>query len=592
VGALTSKPYRFTARAWELTDADSIAPHDGVGSNIRLHVRGGQVMRVHPRDNEAVNETWISDRDRFSYAGLQAEDRLTAPMIKTDGVWREVEWQEALTLTAERLKAADASRMGWLMAPNATVEELYLAQRVARGLGCANIDHRLRQLDFSGDSVDPLRPWLGLPIADIETRKAILLVGSDIRQEQPLLAHRIRKAALNDAAITCVNPLELALTHPAQQLVGSPAQMIADLAAIAKALDSPTTGALGTVIGSSMPTDAHQSAADALRAAGEKAQGAVLMGALAAAHPEYSLLKALAYRIGELSGASVGYLPASANSVGAYLAGAVPNGLPGGLPAQSVGLGLADMLSAPPSTLFLWGLEPDRDLIDPSRAMAICEQADLVVACSSFRTAALESVADILLPIAAFAETSGTFVNAGGLWQRFQGAVAPPGEARPGWKLLRVLGNLLDLSGFEYRDAAQVHHELAELCGDSRFDNSPRGEYPVQASGAPPGLMRIGNVPIYALDPLVRRAPALQRTPVRGASFGVYLNPLQAGPSGLAPDQRVLVIQNGSEVEARVFLDDAVPIGCARIPAGVIGSERLGAQIGPVEIRSLSGETG
>jgi NADH-quinone oxidoreductase subunit G len=591
VGALTSKPYRFTARAWELADVDSIAPHDGVGSNIRLHVRGGQVMRVHPRDNEAVNETWISDRDRFSYAGLHAEDRLTAPMIKTDGVWREVEWPEALTLVAERLKSADASRTGWLISPSSTLEELYLAQRIARGLGSANIDHRLRQLDFGGDAVDPVLPWLGLPIADLETREAILLIGTDIRQEQPLLAHRIRKAALAEAAVACVNPLDLALTHPARQLVGTPARMVEDLAAIAKALGAKASGPLKTVIHASVPTEDHQAIADGLRAAGEKAKAVVLLGALAAAHPDYSLLKSLAYRIGELSGGSVGYLPASANSVGAHLAGAVPHGLPGGLPAEQVGLGLAGMLNASPSTLVIWGLEPDRDVIDPARAMAMCEQADLVVACTAFRAASLDAVADILLPIGAFSETSGTFVNASGLWQRFQGAVAPPGESRPGWKLLRVLGNLLDLPGFEYRDAAQVRNELAELCV-SAFDNSPRGDYPAESRGASAGLMRIGSVPIYAVDPLVRRAPALQRTPVQGAAFGVYLNPSQAESDGLRAGQRVLVIQNGREVEAGLFLDDAVPAGCARIPAGVIGSERLGAQIGPVEIRPLGGETG
>jgi NADH-quinone oxidoreductase subunit G len=592
VGALTSKPYRFTARAWELTDADSIAPHDGVGSNIRLHVRGGQVMRVHPRDNEAVNETWISDRDRFSYAGLNAEDRLTAPMTKTDGVWREVEWQEALTLVAERLKAADASRMGWLMAPNATLEELYLAQRVARGLGCANIDHRLRQQDFSGDDADPMLPWLGLPIADLETREAILLIGTEIRQEQPLLAHRIRKAALEGAILACVNPLTLALTHPARQLVGTPAQMVMDLAAIAKALGDTGSGTLKTVIGSATPGDAHQSIADALRAAGEKSTGVVLLGALATAHPDFALLKALAYRIGALSGAVVGFLPASANTVGAHLAGAVPFGLPGGRSAESTGLGLGEMLGAPPSTLVLWGLEPDRDLIDPARAIAMCEEADLVIACSAFRSPSLEAVADVLLPIGAFAETAGTFVNAGGLWQRFQGAVAPPGEARPGWKVLRVLGNLLDLPGFEYRDAVQVRDELAQLCGDAVLDNARRGDYPVVSTGATAGLMRLGSVPIYALDPLVRRAPALQRTPVHGAAFGVYLHPEQARGDGLIADQTVLIIQNGHEVEANVFLDDAIAMGCARIPAAVTGSARLGVQIGPVEIRPWFGETG
>ncbi len=329
-----------------------------------------------------------------------------------------------------------------------------------------------------------------------------------------------------------------------------------------------------------------------LRAAGETSTGVVLLGALATAHPDYTLLKALAYRIGELSGAVVGFLPAASNSVGRVSAGAVPHGLPGGRPAESKGLGLGEMLSTPPSTLVLWGLEPDRDLIDPARAIAMCEAADLVMACSAFRSPSLEAVADVLLPIGAFAETSGTFVNAGGLWQRFQGAVAPPGEARPGWKVLRVLGNLLDLPGFEYRDAAQVRDELARYAAMPSSTMPRAGDYPAVSTGTTAGLMRLGSVPIYALDPLVRRAPALQRTPVQGATFGVYLHPEQARGDGLIADQTVLIIQNGHEVEATVFLDDAIAMGCARIPAAVTGSGRLGAQIGPVEIRPWFGETG
>ncbi|MBK1644477.1 NADH-quinone oxidoreductase subunit G [Thiocapsa imhoffii] len=604
VGALTSKPYRFKARAWELTAVDSIAPHDAVGANVRLHVRSGEVMRVHPRDNEAVNETWISDRDRFSYAGLQAADRLTTPLMKRDGVWQEVPWQEALTSVAERLKGADPARTGWLLAPQATLEECYLAQRLARGLGCANIDHRLRQADFSGDASDPLLPWLGRPIAALETTPAILLIGTDIRQEQPLLAHRIRKAALTGSLVACVNPFSLTLTHPAEQLVGTPAEMLDHLAGIARALNAKPTGVLKTLVAASDPTPEQEAIAtrlkDAKTDAGEEdVSGAVLLGALAAAHPDYRLIKALAWLIADTAGAPLGYLPAAANSVGAHLAGAVPYGRPGGEAVDEPGLSVGAMLEASLETLVLWGIEPDRDLNDPRRAMRMCDAASFVVACSAFRAPSLEAVADVMLPIASFAETSGTFVNASGLWQSFQGAIAPPGEARPGWKVLRVLGNLLDQPGFDYRDARQVRDELAACCQEPPFDNHPR-----RAAGgskakraAAPKLMRVGPVPIYATDPLVRRAPALQSTPIPGAAFGVYLHPAQAQALGVEATQSVLVSQDGDEaVAATVVLDDAVPMGCARIPAGVSGSERLGAQMGPVEIRATGdlqpGETG
>ena len=267
VGALTSKPYRFRARAWELTDADSIAPHDGVGSNVRLNVLRGRVMRVLPRDNEAINETWISDRDRFSYAGLNGEDRLSAPLVKRDGTWVEVDWFEALTRVAEGLKAADATDMGWLLAPGSTLEELYLAQKVARALGCANIDYRLRQRDFRGDGADPLLPWLGVPIAELQAQGALLLIGCDIRQEQPLLAHRLRQAALAGAQVALVNPYRVSLTHPATQLVPPRADLLDDLAAIAKSLRKRGSGPLKDCITNSAPNEAHAAVAKSLKGA-------------------------------------------------------------------------------------------------------------------------------------------------------------------------------------------------------------------------------------------------------------------------------------------------------------------------------------
>ncbi len=584
VGALTSKPYRFTARAWELTDAPAIAPHDGVGANLMLHVRRGQVMRVHPRDNEAVNESWIADRDRFSYVSLNGPDRLTEPLVKRDGAWVAVESIEALALVAQRLKAADPATTGWLIAPNATLEEMYLAQALARGLNCANIDHRLRQRDFRGDGADPRLPWLGVPIADLAIQRSVLLIGSDIRQEQPLLAHRLRQAALAGGSLALVNPYRLDLTHPAGQLVGGPAGMLDDLAAIAKALGEGRSGALKGIIARAAPTAEHQAVADSLKSAGTNGAGLLLLGALAAAHPDYSLLKALAYRVAAAAGCRVGYLPAAANSVGAGLAGVLPQVLPGGRSADPVGLSVAEILAAPCRTLVLWGLEPAYDLGNPAQAMDALAQADFVVAASAFRCPSLESVAQVLLPIGAFAETSGTFVNASGTWQDFQGAVAPPGAARPGWKVLRVLGNMMDLKGFNYLDTAAIRSELAALCVAAGLDNRPAADFAGEPRGVGEGLIRIGNVPTYALDALVRRSPPLQRTSTTG-TFGAYLNAGQAADLGLAADDAVAVSQQGVAVHTRVLIDERVPAGCVRIPAGVPGSEFLGDQIAPVSIR-------
>jgi NADH-quinone oxidoreductase subunit G len=586
VGALTSKPFRFKARAWELIQVDSIAPHDAVGSNVHLHLSGSRVMRVHPRDNEAVNETWISDRDRFSYEGLTSEDRLITPMVREDGAWRQIGWQDALIRAANGLKAAGGEGVGALIAPNATLEEMYLAQKLLRGLGAGAIDTRLRQQDFRGDGADAPLPWLGLPIAELEQQHAVLLVGSDIRQEQPLLAHRIRKAAMAGAEVALVNPMRVGLTFPARQFAAAPAGMLVELAAIAKALRKRGSGPVKDLVAQATPSDAHTAFAERLKEAG-KGEALILLGAIAAAHPDYTLIQALVRVIADGSRARVGFLPPAANSVGAWLAGALPHVLPGAKAAETPGANALEMLARPRKAYLLWGIEPEYDLGNPGLAGKALDQAELVIACASFRTPALEAAADLMLPIAAFTETAGTFVNAAATWQSFQGAVPSPGDARPGWKVLRVLGNLVDLPGFDYQSAAQVRGELAGLCADAKPDNNPRGDLKVEpALAADGGLTRIGTVPVYRSDPLVRRAASLQRTPLADG-FAVGLNPAVAADLGLAEGDTAEVAQDGALVQAPVALDEALPPGCARIPAAVAGSETLGAQIGPVTVRKV-----
>ncbi len=593
VGALTSKPYRFTARAWELTADPSIAPHDSVGANLQLHVRGGRVMRVHPRENEAVNETWISDRDRFSYEGLNDPSRLTTPMVKTEQGWAEIDWQAALRRVADGLRRtvqeSGPEQIGWLMAPNATLEELYLAQQLLRGLGGVSIDTRLRQQDFRGDAADPAVPWLGMPIAELEQQKAVLLIGSDVRQEQPLLAHRIRKAALAGAGVAAVNPYRLELNHPSRQLVAAPGRMALELAALARELVASGSGVAAELIGASSPTEAHVEIAQLLRQAGDQDKGLVLLGALAESSPDYTLLKELAYLIGAAAGCRVGFLPRAANSVGAALAGALPHLAPGAADAARPGLDALAMLSEPRRAYLLWGLDPAYDLLDPNLAESALGSADLVIACSAFRTPALEAAADILLPISGYAETSGTYVNAGGDWQRFQGAVAPPGDARPGWKVLRVLGNLLELPGFDYGSAKQVHDELAAACAGVAPTNQPRGRYQhaSQVVGEADALMRIGNVPIYSVDALVRAAPSLQRTPL-ALGLGLALHPDDAVALGIGEGEQVEVIQGPVSAVMHVCIDDDIARGAGRIPAGVPGSEQLGPQIGPMHLVKIA----
>ncbi len=581
VGALTSKPFRFRARAWELTQFDGIAPHDAVGANIHLHVQNGKVMRVVPKENEAINETWISDRDRFSYEGLYSSDRLMQPMLKDNGAWREVEWEEALEAAVNGLRAAmgsDSAQFGTLIAPTSTVEELYLAQKLTRGLGSGNIDHRLRQTDFRSLGDHPPFPWLNGAIADLEDVDAALVIGSHTRKEQPLLAHRLRKAALKGAYVALLNPFEVPLSHDAEQIAVSPASMVAELAAIAKAAGVKATGDLKKRIDGAKPDDRHKAIAQRLRDAGH---GRILLGNLAAAHPDYVLLQALASELAQTVGAGLGYLPVAANSVGAAIAGAEAGRLPGWKRTDAAALDAGAMLEKGLRTYLIAGIDPELDCANPAGAVATLAGAECVVALTAYRTPTLEQVADVMLPMALFAETSGTYVNGEGTWQGARGVVAPVGKARPAWKILRVLGNLLGLEGFDYESADAVRSELEAECEgfEPAAGEIELGDAALMLQND--GLVRAGDVPIYAADTLVRRAGALQHTPDATTGF-VSLNPTEAARAGLADAREVRVTQGENSVTLPLEIDPAVPDGCVRIPAGVPGSAGLGVPFGAV----------
>lgn len=562
VGSLTSKPYRFQARAWELVQADTISPHDAVGSNLHLHVRRNQVMRVVPKDNEAVNECWISDRDRFSYEGLYSDDRLNTPLIKQNGVWKEASWQEALDAAATGLKKS-GDQLGALISPSATLEEMQLTRKLVQGLGSDAIDYRLRQQDFRHQG--PAAPWLGQSIEALEQLDAALIVGANTRKEQPLFGHRLRKAALEGAKLVYINPLELDLNYVAEQRVVTAAAMVDELAAVAKAL-----GASGGLIDTAVVDDSHQALAEQLKAAGK---ASVLLGSLATAHPDYSLLCALATTIAEASGATLGYLTEGANSTGAALAGLLP----------AAGKDAGAMLEQPRSGYLLLGVEPAYDFNNPVQAAKAFDGAAFVLALSSFRSPSLETAADVILPMAAFAETSGTYVNAEGRWQSFTGVVNPKGHTRPGWKILRVLGNLLDLAGFDQTSSTDVLEEVKAAVGERQPDNTAAAGQPTERLLAEVALTRIGDVPIYAIDPLVRRGIALQKT--RDAiGAGIYLNAAEAAKAGIGEGDRAVVVQDGNRATLPVSIDANIADGCVRIPAALAGSEALGCQIGQVTL--------
>ncbi len=516
VGALNNKPFRFRARAWEMAARPLIAPHDCAGSNMDGHVLRGKLMRVVPRDNDAINETWISDRDRYSCYGIYTTDRLTRPMLKVDQEWTEVGWNEALSAARDALHHAvedGGDGLGVLVSPSATVEEMVLLERITRHLGSNNIDHRLRRRDVRDQQNDPRWPALGCTIEELETRDGLLLIGSNIRAEVPILAHRIRKAALRGAAVGFVNPVAWDQLYPvAAHVTADVSELVSALASVLLAAAEITGSDVDAEVAEALEgvpiTDEARAAAGVLLG---RRHALVLIGHIAQRHPRYTELRALAAALASATGAGLGYLTEGANSAGAALAGILPHRAAGGGHLDNPGLDALAMLSAPRHAYLLFGMEPDHDVADASLAEQALQSADSVICMSAYVTDALLDCADILLPISTFAESGGTYVNAEGRWQSFAPAADLVGESRPGWRVLRVLGNQLDLPECEYFSADEIRDELKASLGDVQADNSYDAAPDLSLEPADVALDEL-DIGIHAVDPLVRRSEPLQRT--------------------------------------------------------------------------------
>lgn len=569
VGALTSKPFRFKARAWELIQTPSISPHDCVGSNLMLHTRNGKLMRVVPDENEDINEVWLSDRDRFGYQGVNSDDRLTRPMVKTGGEWKTAGWEEALQATATGLKAVDPANLGILVSPGATLEECYLLNRLAEGLGTANIDHRLRRSDFTGQNQEPLYPALGQTIAALEAADAVLVIGANPRKEQPIIGHRLRKAAGHGAHIMFVNSVDYPLTYrPAEKIIVKPSQLVQRLAAIAtvvlEAGNVKPADVLAPVIDGVIPDNAAESIASKLMQA---EQPTLLLGISASMHPSFSAIRALAVCIAEQTGAETGFLSDGANAAGAHLAGVLPHRSVAGDSRATTGLNAREMLSTPRDAYLTFGIEPEFDCADSRMALHAMQEAGFVVVCNSYVTDSMREYADVLLPIAAFSETSGTYVNCEGNWQSFVAASRAPEDVRPGWKVLRVLGNVLELDGFRQTSSDAVRDECHSKLADQTVNNK---QYPgaVHIEAVQQGIERIAELPLYAVDAVVRRASALQQTPDADMAC-VRLNPEDAGPFGLVDAERAVLRQGGIQTTLAMKIDPAVAAGAAVLPVSL-----------------------
>ncbi|MBM3358080.1 MAG: NADH-quinone oxidoreductase subunit G [Betaproteobacteria bacterium] len=579
VGALTSKPFRYTTRSWELTRNPSVSPHCGLGSNFTVQVKQNRVMRVLPRENEAINECWLSDKDRFSYEGLNSEQRLARPMLRRGSGWQEVEWAEALGFVAQELarirKQHGAASIGALATPHQTLEELFLLGKLAREFASGNVDFRLRQSDFRGDGMRAGAPWLGMKIAEVGKLDRVLVAGSTLRKDHPLLAHRLRQATKRGTQLNLVNPFDDdLLMGVAHKAIVPPSAMVDELAQVLKAAAGLRGARVPEAIGAALervtPGDAARSIAASL-ASGKNA--AVFLGNLAQHHPRAVELHALAHALAAVTGARLGFLGEAANSVGGHIAGCVPYGEPAGLNAGR-------MLAQPLKAYLLLGVEAELDTHDPQQALAAMRAAELVVAMSPFQHRAVD-YAHVLLPIAPFTETAGTYISTEGTVQSFRGVVRPLGEARPAWKVLRVLGNLLGLAGFEHDSAEAIRGEIlrsTDLSG--RLDNRPPvSTLEAQAPRSGRAIERIAEVPIYYSDAIVRRARALQNTRDAAAPVAA-MNRALAERMGVREGDPLRVQQGEGEAVVYAAVDDRLPADCIRLAAGHPVTAGLGPMFG------------
>jgi len=574
VGALTSKPFRYQARTWELARRRSISPHDSLGANLVVQVKGDEVIRVVPFENEALNECWISDRDRFSYEGLN-EDRLTVPMIKgEDGQWQEATWSDALQVVAHGLMdvrdASGGAQIGALASEYSTLEELALLARVTRGLGSENIDFRLRQTDATLDAALTGAPWLGFPVAELDTLDRVLVVGAFLRKDHPLMAQRLRQAAKRGTQISAIDiagddPL-LKITARATVLPDALANTLAQVAvALSKLKAQEVPAALAGVQPDAIAHDIAQSLASGERVA-------ILLGNSAVNAPSATTIAANAQLIAQLSGGKLGFLTSGANTVGGYLAGAVP--VKGGKSAAS-------MLSQPLKAYIVLHAEPLLDADNGVQAVATLKAAEFVVALTPYASGAREW-SNVMLPIAPFTETSGTFVNAQGTAQSFKGTATPRGQSRPAWKVLRVLGNVLHLPGFEDESSETVRDAVLANGVDARLTNVLVAQ-PGLVSVATQGLQRVTDVPIYRSDAIVRRAPALQATAASRAPVARMHAQTLAG-LGVQPGDMVRVKSSAGQVSLFAETDNTLVQGAVRIAAAFEQTAALGSAFGQLQV--------
>lgn len=586
VGALTNKPYRFTARSWELQQSPAVSPFDCIGANIYLHQRRDEVMRIVPRECEHINETWISDRDRYGIFGVKSHDRLLEPRIKVNGQWKTVDWLTALktavTQLGQVLERQGPEQVAGLINPNSTLEEMCLFQKWLRTLKVSNIDHRLQATEIGAES--HAKPRFDCPLSEIEDCNAILLVGSNIRKQQPLAGLRVRKAGLNGAEISVLNSLNHEFHFESKhQSIVPPHEILSEMASIAKSAQV-STGEAQVMIDKAQTNDTSDAIAESLAKA-EKA--CIILGVDALNHPQASVISAIAYAIAEKTGAMVNEFPEGGNVMGAHLAGILPDRGIGGEAARRQGLSCAEMFNKELAAYILMNVEPEYDIANGVQALSALDAARYVIQITPYVTSAMETYADVLLPMASYAETSGTYINIEGKWQSVPAAVTAKGNSRPAWKILRVLGNLCQLPDFDYLSSEAIRDEFkpAIQAVKSPAAAKPNLEFDWQDKPSD-AFWRITSLAPYRSDSTVRRSIPLQE--VNGIDkAAVYLSSEAANQLNVNDGDWVDVKQDNMDMRLVAKVDDRVPSECAYIPGG-FGQTNLGDSFGIISIRNIN----
>lgn len=575
VGALTSKPFRFGARAWEMSRRKSVSPHDSLGSNLIVQIKNDKVKRVLPLENEAINECWLSDRDRFSYEAVNGPERLLKPMIKQGGVWQEATWEVALEYVVNGLKSVSKEHgprsIGAWISPHSTLEEMYLVQRLMRGLESGNVDFRLRQSDFSADDKLEGAPWLGMSIADVSKLDRLLIVGSFFRKDHPLLAQRVRQAAKKGLKINALGAAfddwRLPLANVCKV---APDEFKVVLARIAGRIASQTSQSISDELASFVSESGADNESSAIAdsiASGRKI--AIWLGNQAAQDVEAVQLQILIQEIARLSRASFGVIGEAANSVGGYIAGAIPH-------ADLAGMNVQQMINGDLKACVLLGVEPEYDMADGVAARTALQNAETVIVLNAFKSKDALDYADVMLPVAPFTETAGTYVNAEGAIQSFYSVVKSTGDSRPAWKILRVLGSMAGIPGFEFERIEDVRDaSLGPNHANVKLSNVLKGCV-VTAKRKACSLQRVSDIPPYAADPIVRRSEPLQNT-LDAVIPTARMSSKTLAEIGVGDGEKVRVKSKSGEVTIFAQVDSGVADGCVRLAGAHDATKLLGS---------------